>query len=198
MDLGCSLRRVGDLLDDEVGHVGVDFAGQLDEAGAEVELLGLPGEIEGVDGDAVAAEAGAGIEGLEAEGLGFGRVDDFVDVDAHAHAELLELVDQRDVDAAVDVLKQLGHLGDRGAADRERRGGRWSRRGPRPARWQRGRSRRRPWECRGGRPCRCRDLRARARRRRGRRARRAARATFRPCGLPASSMGTTISSVVPG
>jgi hypothetical protein len=56
--------------------------------------FGLPGEIEGVDGDAVAAEAGAGIEGLEAEGLGLGGVDDFVDVDAHAHAELLELVDQ--------------------------------------------------------------------------------------------------------
>ncbi len=96
----------------------VDFAGQLDEAGAEVELLGLPGEIKGIDGDAVAAQAGAGIEGLEAEGLGLGRVDDFVDVDAHAHAELLELVDQRDVDAAVDVFQQLGHLGDRGAADR--------------------------------------------------------------------------------
>ena len=111
------VERVGDLLDDEVGHVGVDFAGQLDEAGAEVELLGLPGEIEGIDGDAVAAEAGAGIEGLEAEGLGFGGVDDFVDVDAHAHAELLELVDQRDVDAAIDVFKQLGHLRDGGAAD---------------------------------------------------------------------------------
>ena len=66
----------------------------------------------------MAAEAGAGIEGLEAEGLGLGRVDDFVDVDAHAHAKLLELVDQRDVDAAIDVLKQLGHLGDGWAADR--------------------------------------------------------------------------------
>ena len=104
-------------VDDEVRHVGVDGAGQLDEAGVEVEFLGLPGEIEGVDGDAVAAEAGAGIEGLEAEGLGFGGVDDFVDVDVHAHAELLELVDQGDVDAAVDVFKQLGHLRDRGAAD---------------------------------------------------------------------------------
>ena len=48
-----------------------------------------------------------------------GRVDDLVDVDAHAHAELLELVHQRDVDAAVDVFEQLGHLGDGGAADRD-------------------------------------------------------------------------------
>ena len=40
-----------------------------------------------------------------------------MDVDAHAHAELLELVDEGDVDAAVDVLKELGHFGDGGAAD---------------------------------------------------------------------------------
>ena len=31
--------------------------------------------------------------------------------------KLLELVDQSDIDAAVDVFKQLGHLGNRGAAD---------------------------------------------------------------------------------
>jgi hypothetical protein len=47
----------------------------------EVELLGFPGKIKRIDGYAVAAETGAGIEGLEAEGLGFGGVDDFVDVD---------------------------------------------------------------------------------------------------------------------
>ena len=80
--------------------------------------LGLPRKIKGVDGNAVAAQAGAGIKGLEAEGLGLGGVDDFVNVDAHAHAELLQLVDQRDVDAAVDVLEQLGHLRDGRAADR--------------------------------------------------------------------------------
>ena len=65
----------------------------------------------------MAAEAGTGIEGLKAEGLGFGGVDDFVDVDAHLHAELLELIDQGDVDAAIDVFKELGHLGDGGRAD---------------------------------------------------------------------------------
>ena len=107
----------GDVVDDEVGHSGIDFAGEFDEAGAEVELLGFPGEIEAVDGDAVAAQPGAGVEGLEAEGLGAGGVDDFVDVDAHAHTELLELVDEGDVDAAVDVFQKLGHLGDGGGAD---------------------------------------------------------------------------------
>ncbi len=88
----------------------VDLAGEFDEARVEIELLRFPGEVERVDGDAVAAEAGAGIEGLEAEGLGFGGVDDFKQVDAHAHAKLLQFVDQGDVDAAVDVFKQLGHL----------------------------------------------------------------------------------------
>ena len=107
----------GYLVEDKVGHGGVDLAGQLDEAGVEVELLGFPGEIEGVDGNAVAAKAGAGIEGLEAEGLGFGGVDDFVDVDVHLHAELLELVDERDVDAAIDVFEELGHLGYGGRTD---------------------------------------------------------------------------------
>jgi hypothetical protein len=53
----------------EVGHGGVDFAGQLDEAGAEVELLGLPGEIEGIDGDAMAAQTGAGIKAWKPKGL---------------------------------------------------------------------------------------------------------------------------------
>ncbi len=67
----------------------------------------------------MAAEAGAGVKGLEAKGLGFGGVDDFVDVDAHAHAKLLELVDQRDIDAAIDVFEELGHLGHRGRADRD-------------------------------------------------------------------------------
>ena len=117
MDLHCSIEGGREILDDEIRHGDVDFAGQLDEAGAEVELAGLPGEIEGVDGNAVAAQAGAGIESLEAKGLGFGGVDDLVDIDAHAHAELLELVDQGDVDAAVDVFEELGHLGDGGAAD---------------------------------------------------------------------------------
>ena len=65
----------------------------------------------------MAAESGTGVEGVEAEGLGLGGVDDFMDVDPHAHAKLLQLVDEGDVDAAVDVFKQLGHFGNGGAAD---------------------------------------------------------------------------------
>src|SRR5580658_3327288 len=67
----------------------------------------------------MAAEAGAWIERLEAEGFSLGGVDDFVDVDAHLHAELLEFIDEGDVDAAVDVFEELGHLGYGGRTDRD-------------------------------------------------------------------------------
>src|SRR5665213_697327 len=107
----------GQVLQDEVGHAQVDLASQLDEACAEVELTGLPREIKRVYGDAMTAQTGAGIEGLEAEWLGFGRVNHLVDVDAHSHAQLLQLVDQGNVYAAVDVFKQLCHLRRRRAAD---------------------------------------------------------------------------------
>ena len=116
--LAARVERAVELLDAEVRHVLVDLAGQLDELRPEVELARLPAQVERVDGDAVAAEAGAGLELHEAEGLGRGRVDDLPDVDLHAVAEHRQLVHQRDVDAAEDVLEQLGHLRDLGRADR--------------------------------------------------------------------------------
>ena len=71
----------------------------------------LPGQVERIDRDAMPAQPRPGIEGLEAEGLGLRRVDDFPDVDAHPVETDLEFVDQRDVDAAEDVLEQLRRLG---------------------------------------------------------------------------------------
>ena len=82
----------------------------------EAVLPRLPAEVIGVQGDAVAPQAGAGIEGLEAVGLGLGGVDDLPDVDAHTVAENGQLVDQADVDVAVGVFQNLLHL-------RHRRGG---------------------------------------------------------------------------
>src|SRR5207249_3005939 len=70
-----------------------------------------------IDGDAVPAEAGAGVEGLEAEGFGFGGFDDFPDVDAHVGEDDFEFVDQGDVDAAVDVFEEFGGFGDFGGGD---------------------------------------------------------------------------------
>ena len=114
--LGAVVEGLGHAVDHPVGHGGVDLAGELDELGVLPELARLPGEVEGVDGNAVAAEAGARPEGHEAEGLGGRRGDDLPDVDAHGLVDLLELVDQGDVHAAEGVLGDLGGLGGAAAA----------------------------------------------------------------------------------
>src|SRR5207244_5892642 len=54
-------------------HRGVDLTGQLDEAGPRSVLRRFPGQIERIERDAVAAEAGTGIERHEAERLGLDR-----------------------------------------------------------------------------------------------------------------------------
>src|SRR5207253_1274411 len=100
----------GDAADDVAGHGGVDLAGQLDEARVDPVAAGGPGEVEGVNGDAVSAQAGAGVEGLEAERLGPRRLDHLPHVDAHAFKDHLQLVDQGDVDGAVGVLQDLARL----------------------------------------------------------------------------------------
>ena len=40
-----AIEAVGDLVDDEVGHGAVDFAGEFNEAGMEIELLREKGAI---------------------------------------------------------------------------------------------------------------------------------------------------------
>ena len=61
---------------------------------------------------------GPGLEAHEPERLRRGRVDHLPDVDLHPVAELRELVDERDVDRAEDVLEQLRQLGRLGRGDR--------------------------------------------------------------------------------
>ena len=104
--------------DHVVGHLAVDVSRQFNEAGFDAGLLGLPGEVERVDRNAVPAKSGPRVEWLEAEGLGGGGVDHFPDVDPHTVAHHGELVHQADVDHPVSVLEQLHHLGDAGGADR--------------------------------------------------------------------------------
>jgi hypothetical protein len=116
--LAAAVERLRELLHHVVRHGVVDLAGQLDEARVHPELARLPRQVEGVDGDAMAAQARARVVGHEAEGLGGGRVDDLEQVDAHALADHLQLVDQADVHRAMDVLQQLGHLGHARGADR--------------------------------------------------------------------------------
>ena len=67
-----------------VGHLGIDLASQLNEACTEVPLSRLPGEIERVHRDAVAAQAWARIEGLKSKRLARGRLNDFPNINSHA------------------------------------------------------------------------------------------------------------------
>ena len=53
---------------------------------------------------------GPGLEAHEAVGLGRGRLDHLPDVDPHAVGQHRQLVDERDVDRAEDVLQQLRQL----------------------------------------------------------------------------------------
>ena len=110
--LGVGVEELGRAVDDVARHPGVDLLGQLDEAERVLELgPHLVGEVVRVDRDAVPADAGAGVERLEAERLGGGAVDRVPQVDAELVAEDRHLVHQRDVDVPVRVLQELGHLG---------------------------------------------------------------------------------------
>ncbi len=106
-----AVEHVGHTVHAVFGHAVVDHHGGLNHRGVETVLTGFPAEVVGVEGDAVAAQTGTGIEGGEAEGFGLGGFDDFPEVDVHAVAQDGELVDKADVDVAVGVLENLGHLG---------------------------------------------------------------------------------------
>jgi len=105
------IECVGEPVDDIFRHAGVDLARQLDKAGVLTVFTRLPREVERVDGDAVPAQAGAGIKRHEAERLGLGRIDDLPDVDAHGGEDDLEFVDEGDIDAAEGILEQFGGFG---------------------------------------------------------------------------------------
>ncbi len=119
-----ALNRLGGLVEfilhplhPVMGHVGVDLAGQLDEAGLVGQRAQLPGEIVGVHRDAVAAQPRAGRELHEAEGLGGRGVDDLPSVQPQFVAHEQQLVSQADVHRTEGVLEKLDHLGRVGRGD---------------------------------------------------------------------------------
>src|SRR6185503_429381 len=83
---------------------------QFDESRVEVPLLGLPRQIEGIDGNAVSPAARPRIKRVESERFCRSRFNHFPDVQVHPQTQELQLIYQRDIYAAVDILKQLGHL----------------------------------------------------------------------------------------
>ena len=98
---------------DVLGHGGVGLQGETDEVGR----LGVVAHQEPrVDRDAVAADARARVEDVDARVL-VRDADDLGDVHAADAADLGELVGEGDVDRAECVLDDLGHLGGADVGD---------------------------------------------------------------------------------
>src|SRR3954454_11135103 len=73
-------------------------------------LARLPGQVKRINGNAMAAKSGTGIKCHVAKRLGLCRLNHFPYVDSHRGIDDLEFVDQGYVDAAENVLEQLGRL----------------------------------------------------------------------------------------
>src|SRR5262249_1746634 len=116
--LAVIVERVADSLHDVRGHGRVDLAGQLDEPRGQAEFACDPGEVEGVDGYAVPAQARAGVKRLVAKRLRFRRFDHLPNVDTHAVVEDLQLIDEGDINGAVRVFQDFAGLGHLGRGDR--------------------------------------------------------------------------------
>ena len=108
--LAILVESLGHLPDHVTRHLRVDLPRQLDEARKGSVLGRLPGEIEGIERDAVAAQPRSRVERHEAERLGLRRLDHLPDIDTHPAERHLQLVDESDVDRAEDVLEELARL----------------------------------------------------------------------------------------
>ena len=106
-----AVERLADQGHDMSRHGEIDVGGRLDEPIDEVELASPPGQVVRVDRDAVSAHTRAGRELHEPERLGGSGPDHLPHVEVHPLAQQRQLVDERDIDVAEDVLEELGHLG---------------------------------------------------------------------------------------
>jgi hypothetical protein len=105
--------------DDMRGLREIHFARGADQAAVVGRAMD---EEPGVDRDAMAADAGAGLEDVDAR-VAVGEADHLPHIDAHMLGHHRQFVGKGDVDVAVAVLDQLHHFGgarrggDAGAAD---------------------------------------------------------------------------------
>ena len=110
------IQSQADFFDNVVRHVGVYFAGKLDEAGVYAVFACFPSQVERVDRDTVTTQAWTWVISNEAERFGRSGIDDFVNVDAHFVGNDFHLVHQANVYGAVDVFQEFGQLGSFGGA----------------------------------------------------------------------------------
>src|SRR5947207_6848839 len=76
-----TIDRLRKFRNDQMWHSRIDLTSKLDEASRDVVFARFPGEIEGVNRNAMAPQAGSRIERHEAERLRFCRLDYVPDVD---------------------------------------------------------------------------------------------------------------------
>src|SRR5262249_5747088 len=110
-------ERLHDTVDHVIGHGGVDLSGKFDKTSLKIKLARSPREIERIDRDAMATQTRTGIKRMEAEWLGGCSVNDFPDIHAHPKTQQFQFVDHRNVHASIDVLEELGQLGNSGTGD---------------------------------------------------------------------------------
>src|SRR6266403_3948485 len=104
------VESLADEAQDVGGHRAIDLIGQGDEPRLIASNTHLPGQVEGIHGDTVPADARAGIEGHETEGFRRRCIDDFPTVDVEIATHDREFVGESDVYVAEDVLVELGQL----------------------------------------------------------------------------------------
>ena len=115
------VQRVCHPVHDVGGHGGIDLARQFDETGILAKFARLPGEIERINRNAMAAQTWTWVKRHEAERFGLGRVDDLPDINPHGAIDDLEFIYEGNVDAAKRVFEQLRCLGRAAGRDRHDR-----------------------------------------------------------------------------
>jgi hypothetical protein len=104
------VESVHNFRDYVLGHVAVDLPSEFDESRLETIRSCLPGQVEGVYRDAVAAETGSRIERHEAEGFRGGSVNDLPNIQIEPVAHESQLVHQTDIHTPKCVLQELDHF----------------------------------------------------------------------------------------
>ena len=108
--LASRVERICNRADNMLGHARIDLAGQLNETRMLTIFASLPGEIKWIDGDAMPAKPRAGIKRHETKWLRLGGFDDLPDVNSHGAVHDFQLINQRDIYAAENVLQKLARL----------------------------------------------------------------------------------------
>ena len=94
-------------------HGTVYLPRKFNKSGLEPHRTSLPGQVVGVDGDAVSSQPWTGVKGHETERFGGSALNDLPDIYLQPVAHEGQLVDEGYVYAPEGVLVDLDHLGNR-------------------------------------------------------------------------------------